>query len=128
MKPDVKRILAKLSKEKVELATEKVDLSLPNLNRMADGIEQKWKVANKSINVEGNKMLNNVVEKLRFLNESIFDLAQEKKDFVRKAEALGLDRATIEKELTKIETALKAGKKQSDDLTQRIAQIRNAIF
>ena len=113
---------------KAELSQEKVELAIPNLLRMAEEIEANWKEANRSINVEGNKMIDKVVQKVKPLNESISNLKKEADSFVQKAEAIGFDRATIDRELRKIETALKAGYNQSKDLTRRIAEIRNAIF
>ena len=50
------------------------------------------------------------------------------KDFVQKAEALGLDRATIDREMRKINQAIKSADKQGSNIAQRIAEIRNAIF
>lgn len=121
MKPQQQKILAQLSKDKVEL-------SVPEILRFAQEVEELWKNANKSINVEGRKMIDKVVQDVKPMNQAIQRLRKEIEDFERKAEALGLDRRTIDNEMRKGQQALKAGFKQSEDLTRRIAEIRNAIF
>lgn len=114
--------------DKQELSSEKVDLNIPELLRISQEIESAWKETSKTINVEGRKMIDKVTADLKKLNNIVKDLRAERKDFVQKAEALGLDRATIDRELRKIDQALKSGENQSSDLTQRVAIIRNAIF
>lgn len=125
MKPSVNKILTKLTKDK-EL--EKVELSVPEILRFAQEVEELWKKANKSINVEGNRMIDKVVQDVKPMNQAIQKLRKEIDDFERKAESLGLDRKTIDNEIRKGQQALKAGFKQSEDLSRRIAEIRNAIF
>lgn len=126
---NVNQRLAKLyTQESTDLSSEKVDLNIPELLRISQEIESAWKETSKTINVEGRKMLDKVVADLKKLNNIVKQLRDERKDFVQKAEALGLDRATIDRELTKIDQALKSGENQSSDLTQRVAVIRNAIF
>lgn len=124
MKPQVQKILTKLGKEKEN----KVDLSVPEILRFAQELEELWKTANKSINVEGKKMIDKVVQDIKPMNEAYHKLKKEVDDFERKAEALGLDRRTIDNEIRKGQQALKAGLNRSQDLTRRIAEIRNAIF
>jgi|11BtaG_2_1085332.scaffolds.fasta_scaffold74063_2 uncharacterized protein YoxC len=124
MKPSVQKIITKLAKEKEN----KVELSVPEILRFAQEVEELWKNANKSINIEGKKMIDRVVQDVKPMNEAIQKLRKEIEDFERKAEALGLDRKTIDNEIRKGQQALKGGFKQSQDLTRRIAEIRNAIF
>lgn len=114
---------------KKEPSVEKVDLALlPDLIAKGEKVEQLFKEANKAINVEGNKFLDRIIGKVKELNNVSKDLRVDAKDFVQKAEALGLDRATIDREMRKINQAIKSADKQGSNIAQRIAEIRNAIF
>ena len=126
-----KKVMQKIvSIEKpTELSAEKVDLALlPDLIDKGEKVEQLFKEANKSINREGNKFLDKIIGKVKELNNAAKDLRVDAKDFVQKAEALGLDRATIDREMRKINQAIKSADAQSSNIAQRIAEIRNAIF
>jgi hypothetical protein len=115
--------------EKQELSAEKVDLALlPDLIDKGEKVEQLFKEANKAINVEGNKFLDKIIGKVKELNNASKDLRVDAKEFVSKAEALGLDRATIDREMRKINQAIKSADAQGSNIAQRIAEIRNAIF
>lgn len=125
-----KTVMSKISQiSKEELSSEKLDLSLlPNLIVKGEKVEQLFKEADKAINIEGNKFLDKIIGKVKKLNEVSKDLRVDAKDFVKKAEALGLDRATIDREMRKINQAIKSADKQGSNIAQRIAEIRNAIF
>lgn len=123
--------IAQINKEELskEMPTEKVDLALlPDLIAKGEKVEQLFKEADKAINVEGNKFLDRIIGKVKELNNASKDLRVDAKDFVQKAEALGLDRATIDREMRKINQAIKSADKQGGNIAQRIAEIRNAIF
>ena len=123
--------IAQINKEELskEVPTEKVDLALlPDLIAKGEKVEQLFKEANKAINIEGNKFLDRIIGKVKELNNVSKDLRVDAKDFVQKAEALGLDRATIDREMQKINQAIKSADKQGSNIAQRIAEIRNAIF
>ena len=126
----MKNVMAKVAKiNKEEPSVEKVDLALlPDLIAKGEKVEQLFKEANKAINVEGNKFLDRIIGKVKELNNVSKDLRVDAKDFVQKAEALGLDRATIDREMQKINQAIKSADKQGSNIAQRIAEIRNAIF
>ena len=125
-----KTVMSKIAQiKKEELSSEKLDLSLlPNLIVKGEKVEQLFKEADKAINIEGNKFLDKIIGKVKKLNEVSKDLRVDAKDFVKKAEALGLDRATIDREMRKINQAIKSADKQGSNIAQRIAEIRNAIF
>jgi hypothetical protein len=125
-----KTVMGKIAQiKKEELSSEKLDLSLlPNLIVKGEKVEQLFKEADKAINIEGNKFLDKIIGKVKKLNEVSKDLRVDAKDFVKKAEALGLDRATIDREMRKINQAIKSADKQGSNIAQRIAEIRNAIF
>ena len=116
------------NQDKEELSTQKVDLSIPEILRFSQEVEELWKNANKSINVEGKRMIDKVIQDVKPMNQAIQKLRKEIEDFESKAEALGLDRRTIDNEIRKGQEALKSGFKRSEDLSRRIAEIRNAIF
>ena len=123
--------VAKINKEELskEVPTEKVDLALlPDLIAKGEKVEQLFKEADKAINIEGRKFLDRIIGKVKELNDVSKDLRVDAKDFVSKAEALGLDRATIDREMQKINQAIKSADKQGSNIAQRIAEIRNAIF
>ena len=126
----MKKAMSKIAQiNKEELSAEKVDLALlPDLIAKGEKVEQLFKEANKAINVEGNKFLDRIIGKVKELNNVSKDLRVDAKDFVQKAEALGLDRATIDREMQKINQAIKSADKQGSNIAQRIAEIRNAIF
>lgn len=115
--------------EKQEISAKKVDLALlPDLIDKGEKVEQLFKEANKAINIEGNKFLDKIIGKVKELNNASKDLRMDAKEFVSKAEALGLDRATIDREMRKINQAIKSADAQGSNIAQRIAEIRNAIF
>lgn len=123
--------IAQINKEELskEVPTEKVDLALlPDLIAKGEKVEQLFKEADKAINIEGRKFLDRIIGKVKELNDVSKDLRVDAKDFVSKAEALGLDRATIDREMQKINQAIKSADKQGSNIAQRIAEIRNAIF
>lgn len=126
----MKKAMSKIAQiNKKEPSVEKVDLALlPDLIAKGEKVEQLFKEANKAINVEGNKFLDRIIGKVKELNNVSKDLRVDAKDFVQKAEALGLDRATIDREMRKINQAIKSADKQGSNIAQRIAEIRNAIF
>ena len=123
--------IAQINKEELskEVPTEKVDLALlPDLIAKGEKVEQLFKEADKAINIEGRKFLDRIIGKVKDLNDVSKDLRVDAKDFVSKAEALGLDRATIDREMRKINQAIKSADTQGSNIAQRIAEIRNAIF
>ena len=131
MNKNVMAKVAKINKEELskEVPTEKVDLALlPDLIAKGEKVEQLFKEADKAINIEGRKFLDRIIGKVKELNDVSKDLRVDAKDFVSKAEALGLDRATIDREMQKINQAIKSADKQGSNIAQRIAEIRNAIF
>ena len=92
-----KKVFSRLFKEdKTELATQKIQLAIPNLIDISEEIESNWKKTSKTISVEGKRMLDKVLPDLKALNKSVLKLKKEKNDFVGKAEALGFDRKTID--------------------------------
>ena len=124
-----KKVFSRLFKEdKTELATQKIQLAIPNLIDISEEIESNWKKTSKTISVEGKRMLDKVLPDLKALNKSVLKLKKEKNDFVGKAEALGFDRKTIDGELRKITSVLKSGERQSEDLTNKVKLIRSSIF
>ena len=123
------RVFKKLAEvEKTELATQKIELAIPNLIDISKEIESNWKKTSKTISVEGKRMLDKVLPDLKALNNSVLKLKKEKNDFVGKAEAIGFDRKTIDGELRKITSVLKSGERQSEDLTNKVKLIRSSIF
>jgi len=125
-----KNVMAKVANiNKEELSAQKVELALlPDLIAKGEKVEQLFKEADKAINIEGRKFLDRIIGKVKELNDVSKDLRVDAKDFVSKAEALGLDRATIDREMQKINQAIKSADKQGSNIAQRIAEIRNAIF
>jgi len=111
--------------EKVELATQKVELGLiDDVKKVASNLESEWKKV-LSIAVDGAKALNNkVLSKTKPINEKIFDL----KDKIEKAEQalkdLGIGKNS---DILKAKQALKIAQGQSNELSA-ISRRLNSVY
>ena len=123
--------VAKISKEKVhkqELSAEKVELSLvQDMLSTAQDIESKWKEARQVISIEGKKMIDKAMSASKELTQVVQKLKGERQDFVSKAEAIGLDKSSIDRELSKIDQELKKAQVRQDDIAQIIGEINRVI-
>jgi len=120
------RVFKKLAEvEKVELATQKVELGLiDDVKKVASDLESEWKKV-LSIAVDGAKALNNkVLSKTKPINEKIFDL----KDKIEKAEQalkdLGIGKNS---DILKAKQALKIAQGQSNELSA-ISRRLNSVY
>ena len=91
-----------------ELSTEKVELSLlSDAQSTADKLDSLFGDANRSFNIEGNKMLDRIMPIIKEFNKTRQELIKQSSNFESKAESIGIDRKSIDNSLRKINQSLK---------------------
>jgi uncharacterized protein YaaQ len=112
-----------------ELSTEKVELSLlSDAQSTADKLDSLFGDANRSFNIEGNKMLDRIMPIIKEFNKTRQELIKQSSNFESKAESIGIDRKSIDNSLRKINQSLKMAKKLSEEIDERVRAVRRAIF
>ena len=112
-----------------ELSTEKIELSLlSDAQSTADKLDGLFGDANKSFNIEGNKMLDRIMPIIKEFNKTRQELIKQSSNFESKAESIGIDRKSIDNSLRKINQSLKMAKKLSEEIDERVRAVRRAIF
>ena len=112
-----------------ELKSEKVELSLlSDAQSTADKLDGLFGDANRSFNIEGNKMLDRIMPIIKDFNKTRQELIKQSSNFESKAESIGIDRKSIDNSLRKINQSLKMGKKLSEEIDEKVKAVRRAIF
>ena len=118
----INEYLAKQEPQKVELSL------LSDAQGLANKLDGLFGDTNRSFNIEGNKMLDKIMPKIKEFNETRQDLIRQADKFVSEAEAIGIDRKTIDNSMRKINQSLKMAKKLSDAMNDKVRDLRRVIF
>ena len=113
--------------KKEELASQKVELRIDELKKIASQLEQHWKDADKTMNIEGKKFVDLCLRAQKPLNDGMAELYNKRNEFAKTLERLGFEKSWIDKHLYNIDKELDAAQKRSMSLSEKTGKIRNII-
>jgi len=123
MKPSVQKIINKLPKEKVDLATQKVDLALlDDIKKIGVNLEQEWKEALR-LAVNGSKELTlRLNQKIKPINQQIINLRNSIELSEKMLNDLGIGKNS---DISQSKSILKIASGQRDELERIIRELNN---